>query len=259
MRWTCVALTQLAVLALGSGVAVAQEARRRTVVVAPDVPADKGPEIAVHVENPTALVFDDPPKAVKLGGKAGRVNVAQVGNVVLLLPLEELGPEERLPLTVTAADGARLGFNLVDAFTGDVDSRVLVRNATGPVEPEPAQAALAYLMARNWSDLEGVTYRSNPDWQAGAVSLKGKVLVPGIAILLVSAPNALAPNARFRLREPGGTRNELPVAGVQRDADGFKLAFKRPREAGHYTLEVLEPGRAPVDVATKVTIEAEPH
>ncbi|HLL55859.1 MAG TPA: DUF2381 family protein [Myxococcaceae bacterium] len=257
MRWTCLAAAQLAVLLLGSGVAEAQEARRRTVVVAPDLPAEKGPEIAVHIENATTLVFEEPPKAVKLGGKDGRVNVAQAGNVVVLLPLVELGPEERLPLTVTAADGARLAFNLVDAFIGDVDSRVLVRAARGPVEPEPADAALAFLLSRSWSDLESVKYEPNADWQPGAVSLKGKLHLPGFAILLVSAPKALAPNARFRFR--GGMREEAPVAAVQRDADGFKLAIKRPRHLRMYTLELLEPGRAPVEVATKVTIYAEPH
>jgi len=259
MRWTCMAAAQLAVLLLGSGVAGAQEARRRTVVVAPDLPAEKGPEVAVHIENPTALVFEDPPKAVKLGGKAGRINVAQVGKSIILVPLEEFGPEERLPLMVTAADGARLTFNLVDAFTGDVDSRVLIRTARGPIEPEPADAALAYLMTRSWSDLESVKYEPNADWQAGTVSLKGSLLVPGFAILLVTAPKALAPNARFRLRAPGTNRAELPVVGVQRDADGIKLAFKRPRERRQCTLELLEPGRAPVEVATKVTVEAEPH
>jgi len=258
MRWTWLALTQFAVLLLGSGVAGAQEPRRRTVVVAPDVPAEKGPEIAVHVENPTALVFEEPPKAVSLGGKAGRVKVEQVGNLILLLPLEELGPEERLPLIVTAADGARLVFNLLDAFTGDVDSRVLVRTARGPVEPQPAEAALAYLMDRRWSDLEGVKYVPHAESQAGAVTLKGKLFVPGFAILLVSAPKALAASARFRLRRPL-PGDELPVAGIQRDAGGFKVAFKRPREETRYTLELLEPGRAPVNVATKVTIEAEPH
>ena len=259
MRWTWLALTQLAVVLLGSGVAGAQEARRRTVVVAPDLPAEKGTEVAVHIENPTALVFEEPPKAVKLGGRAGRINVAQVGKSIILVPLEELGPEERLPLTVTAADGARLAFNLVDAFTGDVDSRVLVRTARGPVEPEPADAALAFLLSRSWSDLESVKYEPNADWQPGAVSLKGRLHVPGFAILLVSAPKALAPNARFRLRAPGTEREELPVAGVQRDADGFKLAFRRPREVSQYTLESLEPGRAPVEVATKVSVRAEPH
>ncbi|HLL54993.1 MAG TPA: DUF2381 family protein [Myxococcaceae bacterium] len=258
MRWTWLALTQLAVLLLGSGAANAQEARRRTVVVAPDLPVEKGPEIAVHVENSTSLVFEAPPQAVKLGGKPGRVNSAQFGNVVTLVPSAELLPDERLPLTVTAADGARFVFNLVDAFSGDVDSRILVRTARGPEEPEPADAAMAFLLSRSWSELEGVTYRPNADFRPGAVSLKGKVLLPGFAILLVSAPPGTVPNARFRLRH-GASLQELPVAATQREADGFKLAVERPRSTRYYTLELLEPGRAPVEVAAKVSVGYEGH
>ncbi|HLL51951.1 MAG TPA: DUF2381 family protein [Myxococcaceae bacterium] len=259
MRWTWLTLTQVAVLLLGAGVAGAQEARRRTVVVAPDLPAEKGPEIAVHVENSTSLVFEAPPQAVNLGSKAGRVNIAQFGNVVTLVPSAELLPDERLPLTVTATDGSRFVFNLVDAFTGDVDSRILVRTARGPVEPEPADNAMAFLLSRSWSELEGVTYRPNADSRPGAVSLKGMVLLPGFAILLVSTPAGTAPNARFMLRAPRGNREELPVAAIQRDADGFKLAVKRPRDSRTYTLELLEPGRAPVEVATKVIVFGEAH
>lgn len=107
--------------------AIAQEREQQSRSIAlPDGPDQSARPIYVAGAVATVLRFDEPvdPARTKIVGWEGRFEpLIAVGKTVVLVPLHDLTPEDRLPLVVALTDGTQVPFT-VTAETDRVDHQV---------------------------------------------------------------------------------------------------------------------------------------
>lgn len=237
MRWVVALQVCLSVY---STFAYAQDARRRTLLVVPNQPVEKAPTILVHKDIATTLVFEEAPKAVKIEGGEGRIDVHTASKNVVVMPLVELGTRERLSLIVTARDDARLVFGVEDGFNAEVDSQIIVRRGRAAAQFEANDCFASLLLSQSRQALAEVGYRRLP---AISQSLEVEGVLTGLGYAVVVINVKLDDSTRIRVRLRGEESGELEVIGMRPDNKGLLVAVKRPVGPidTAYTMELEQP------------------